>query len=220
MTPRLPLHILAIGSFGAAVADRLEPDLPGARIARRGDDRSQPMHWPPARMHVLVAWRETPALAERLDQAAHQWRVPWLPVVLEHPRLRVGPLVVPGRGPCHRCFRDRSAQHDPRPEVTRALHAHLDASPEDGPLGYLPAHASIAAGLTRELLERVERGEVTSDAGVVRWIDLLSGRPGRANVVAVHGCSRCGLRRDPAERTHARLAADLQRIRTAAGTAG
>lgn len=220
MSDQLPLHILAIGSFGAAVADRLAPDLPGARIERRTDDRSLPMHWPPARMHLLLTWRETPALAERLDRAAHQWRVPWLPVVLEHPRLRVGPLVVPGRGPCYRCFRGRSAQHDPRPDITRALHAHFDAAPEDGPRGYLPAHTSIAAGLTREVLQRVDDDDGVADAGTVRWIDLLSGRPGRADVVAVHGCGRCARRRNPAERTHIRLTADLERIRTPAGTTG
>jgi hypothetical protein len=37
-----------------------------------------------------------PRLSEILDARSADWGTPWFPVLAEHPRLRVGPLVVPG----------------------------------------------------------------------------------------------------------------------------
>jgi len=206
MTVRTP-HVIAAGSFGIAVAERLEAAIEAATIQHVHGDRPIPMTWPVAGIYVLAASREMPALAGVLDDCAFRWRVPWLPVVYEHPHLRIGPLVVPGRGPCYHCFRGRLAQHGTAPELTQALERHLGAD-DPGPGGFLPAHATFAAGAAQATLAAL-RDDEGEDVGRVRWLNVVTARPGSARVTSVHGCVRCGRRREERLRSFAWLEDDL-----------
>lgn len=210
MIGRAP-HIVAVGPFGRAVAARLATTLGGAAVQELEGDRPVPMTWPVADVHVLAASREVPALAAVLDDSAFRWRVPWLPVVFEHPHLRVGPVLVPGRGPCYHCFRGRLAQHGSAPELTQALEQHL--GPDDaGPGGFLPAHVTFAAGAAQAALAALRADGGSDDAGQVRWLNVVTARLGHARVTGVHGCRRCGRRHDERQRSHARLEADLESL--------
>jgi len=208
-----PLHVLALGAFGRAVADRLAASS-DAIVQPLEDERSPAMTWPVASVHVLAAWRETPRLAAALDEAAFRWGVPWLPVVLDHPHVRVGPLVVPGRSPCYGCFRGRLAQHGKVPDMDRALHDHYAENPAAGPTGFLPAHVTFATGAARAALAALPGG-VSAAAGVARWVDVVSAQSGETRVVRIHGCPRCGRLRDERLRSSAWLADDLGRLAAA-----
>lgn len=94
------VHVLAVGDFGAAVAERLQRGHHDVEVT---SDREGPLRfpasWPVADVRILASWREVPALSELVDARSADWRTTWLPVVAEHPRLRIGPLVVPGEEP-------------------------------------------------------------------------------------------------------------------------
>ena len=78
-------HLLAVGPFGEAVAERLAALL---NITTGPPDATA---LPPADAYLLAAWRPVPELAELLDEVAFARGIPWVPVVLDHPRLRLGP---------------------------------------------------------------------------------------------------------------------------------
>src|SRR5262249_38102475 len=59
---------------------------------------------------VTGLWRPSPALCGRSDELAFEYRRPWLPIIMDHPHLRVGPLVVPGHRACLSRLAARPAQ--------------------------------------------------------------------------------------------------------------
>lgn len=214
--PMTKVHVLAVGGFGAAVADRLRRERHDLEISTdRAGSPELSASWPDADLRILASWRETPRLAELLDARSADWGTPWFPVLAEHPRLRVGPVVVPGAGACYRCFRKRRAQHERDAAHVATLHAHYDASPESGPDGFLPHHVDMAAGMALDVLRRFDAGEGKLFAGTVRHWHLLEQHLSGGRVVGVHACDRC--RRPlavPADSTWAELARDLTPLLT------
>ncbi|MBT2445599.1 TOMM precursor leader peptide-binding protein [Streptomyces sp. ISL-43] len=205
------VHVLAVGEFGEAVAERMLRHHDAIEVTAGQDaaDLAFPARWPVADIRVLVSWREVPALAEVLDAQSADWGTPWFAVVNEHPRLRVGPVVVPGEGACYRCFRGRRAQHEQGSTLTAALHAHYDAHPTAGPGGFLPQHTAMAAGAALQLLHGMERDGGCHDAGSVRHWHLLEQHISHARVVGVHGCDRCRPRSGQERPSWEALAQDL-----------
>jgi bacteriocin biosynthesis cyclodehydratase domain-containing protein len=163
--------VLGVGSFGRRVAELLAPHA--VPVDGFTDD-----------VDVLVAalWRPAPGLCAELGATAGDR--PWLPVVLEHPHLVVGPYVVPG-GACFDCYQRRRRQHEPPDSVTAGLHAAYDADPALGPAGFLPHQARYAAGLVRVALRDASAGRITV-------AHLVSGSVATHHVVGVHDCTRCG----------------------------
>ncbi|MFZ4246355.1 TOMM precursor leader peptide-binding protein [Streptomyces griseoincarnatus] len=141
---------------------------------------------------VAALWRADHNLCEHADRLAHDLGVPWLPVVQDNASLRVGPLVVPGAGPCFRCFDRRAIQHDPHWESSSVVRAAYEQDPELGPAGFLPHHARVAGGLAADLVQRVTTGYVIT----VRLPDLSFSRD---LVVAEHACHRCRRTPDPGD---------------------
>lgn len=209
------LLVCPVGPFGYAVAERLRDlcrdvevagiDATGAVTAGRAEPGRE------ARLDVLVAWRRVPAMERQFDEESFRSRRPWLPVVLDHPTLEIGPLVVPGEGACHGCYRRRIAQHDAARTVRAAVDRHYDADPQAGPAGYLPATALFAAATVAEVVDRF-RDAPRDEAGRVRQIDVPTQQLRSGRVVGVHGCPRCGSGRDEATRSYERLPAMLQGV--------
>lgn len=169
--------VAAVGEFGHAVQARL---LAGGATALDAD-RPQPGG---ARAMVLVSWRPEPDRAQRFDELAHRTGIGWLPVVVEHPWLIVGPWVAPG-GPCHDCYSFRREQHDPKSRHRAALLAAYRAGDERGVYGHLPHHLRIAEALVQLMLQSPQPGMTT-------MVDLATTLVSRVDVIARHGCPRCG----------------------------
>src|SRR5882762_5458510 len=129
------LHVLAVGDFGRAVADRLK-NRPSTVVSPEAD-LFQPGRWPRARLRVVAAWRETPALFDLVDSLSFATGTPWLPVTMGVDALRVGPAVLGRQGPCYQCFLGRQYQHQHLRELDRRLFRAYDADPELGPGGFL-----------------------------------------------------------------------------------
>jgi bacteriocin biosynthesis cyclodehydratase domain-containing protein len=208
------VHLLAVGNFGEAVAGRLaavreDTVVSAARTSRWPLTTSAA--WPEADLRVLLSWREAPRLADVLDARSADWRTPWLPVVLEHPRLRVGPVVAPGHGACYACFLRRRKQHEPDAQITAALNARYDADPDAGPQGFLPHQVSLAAGMAEAEIGYFDAGTLDERGGLVRHYHLLEHQITTSRVLRVHGCGRCNRAAEPTS-SWQQLADDLTAI--------
>jgi hypothetical protein len=117
---------------GAVAAEALDLDL---------------RHDPGARVPQLVVLVATGALASETGAPWLRRGVAHLPVVVQGHRVHVGPLVVPGRGPCLRCLDLHRCDRDP---AWPALLAQL-ASPAPGapgsPVDPETALTAVAAGI-------------------------------------------------------------------------
>lgn len=214
MAPAIPVtgspttrHILvlAVGTFGREVLNRVQScraewsfeHLDEARVLDGALD------WQGDAL-LVAAWRESPRVTVALDEAAWARRTPWLPVVMEHPSVRVGPTVVPGQGPCYQCFRGRLAQHDATATLTAALHDAYGADSGLGPAGFSPHHVSVAAGLTLAAAADLTATPPRHVGRVIRY-QVLSQQIGVGHVVGRHACPRCGLGRDEVTRSSTAL---------------
>lgn len=203
------VHLLSVGAFGQAVATTLQSLLPQVSETRLDQyGQTHPMLWPTADVHLLAAWRPVPTLSRLLDEMSHAWRTPFIEAVMETPSLRVGPVVVPGESACYGCFTKRSLQHAQRPTEYQALRDYYDTNAKEGPQGFVPAFADIAAIRLAQMVEQLER-EPLSIAGRVWHLNLMQRDTAQATVVGVHGCARCGLGRDEALRSFAALRQEL-----------
>lgn len=182
-----PAALIAIGDFGAAIIAMLRLRL-------------QAVAWPAGELNaafsggaavvVVAAWRQQQAVCETADQLAYRFSKPWLPVTMDHPRVRIGPVVVPGVGPCFGCFIARRAQHDPQRTVTAAVDRAYAADAEAGPRGYLDHHVRLAAALS-ELLVRSLDQDPAGVAGQVVNFNVLQMGVRSHRVIPYGGCPRC-----------------------------
>lgn len=183
---------LARGAFGASVLDLMDAD-DDLDVGRHED--AEAAFAGPADVVVLVLWRPDPGLCERADALAHERGRPWFPVIAEHPVIRVGPVVRPGRGACFACYARRRVQHDAHGATTRHLYAAYASDPGFGPAGFLPHHARTAAGIAARLVAAVR--DATVPAGTVVTTRLLRTWITADPVVSCHGCTRCRVPRPP-----------------------
>lgn len=201
--------MVGTGAFGAAVGRVLAGQVTdlSAAMPRLTDPGDIAKRFAAAGADVIIAvlWRPSPRLCERIEDAAGQAGIAWLPAVLSFPYLSVGPLVRPGHGPCFRCLTRRQVQHSAPELPGDCLLAAYDADPECGPTGHLDCHARIAAGLIGWLLH-AQADEPWAEAVrfqlVNRSIDTIAVWP-------CHGCPSCAAPRtpDPALRLRAALTA-------------
>ncbi|KUL29609.1 TOMM precursor leader peptide-binding protein [Actinoplanes awajinensis] len=204
------LFVTPVGPFGFAVAERLRDLVHDVEIAGAPGAVVRP-RTPEPRLHVLIAWRRIPELERECDEESFRTGQPWLPVILDHPVLEIGPAVVPGAGACQSCYRGRQAQHDPARTVRAAVDRHYTADAQAGPAGYLPSTALLAAAAVAEAVDRL-RTAPEDEAGRVRQIDVPTQQLRAGRVVGVHGCPRCGLGRDETTRSYVRLPDLLQGV--------
>jgi bacteriocin biosynthesis cyclodehydratase domain-containing protein len=141
---------------------------------------------------VAAMWRPCPKLCERLDGLSFEAGTPWLPIVMDHPRIRVGPWGAAPEGPCYQCYAARKSQHDLQPKVTRALEAAYDCDATDGPTGYLPHHVTTAVGLAKLSLRKQTAEGVAAATGEALVVNVVTGKSAAHIVIPCHGCTRCG----------------------------
>ncbi|MFE9254187.1 TOMM precursor leader peptide-binding protein [Streptomyces sp. NPDC006879] len=190
-----PTHILWTGAFGRSVADHLSSTLGWQASATDALGRRS-AEWPHAGLRIVATWRHETALLARVARLHASWGTVWLPVVQEFPVIRVGPLVVPGEGPCYSCYLRRREQHEQGRVVSQALEASFETSPQNGVGGYADAQAMIAAGVTADLVARYRAGQQVEPGRVV-FYNVLTRSLFADTVIGVHGCRECGPPLDP-----------------------
>jgi bacteriocin biosynthesis cyclodehydratase domain-containing protein len=148
----------------------------------------------PASLVVLALWRPARRLCDMADQLSFEHDRPWLPVIMDFPYIRTGPVVQPPTGPCYHCYCHRRLRHDRHQRTTVLLLDEYEDDDATGPQGYLPHHARLAAGLATLALRRAALPPaavpLAAPAGVMSF-DVLSGRLCLDRVAALPDCSRC-----------------------------
>jgi bacteriocin biosynthesis cyclodehydratase domain-containing protein len=194
-----------IGTMGREIGRALTQLGPTVNVSM---DDGAPL--PPASAYVLAAGRQAADTECALDRLAHRQGLIFLPAVVEHPELRIGPLCMPrSYAACASCYHRRRRQHAQSAEVMDALDAHYLACPSDGPQGYLPVAATFAAVAIRRLIDSALSADA-SMTGMAFRAHLLTPQLRKDRVIGVHGCENCGSRRDERTRSVARLLAAIR----------
>lgn len=182
------------GGFARAVVGRLagqgDPVIPV-------DQGLVSAYIPYADRAVLIADPDQSGLREDLDTLSFTRSMPSLGLELFPTELRCGPLVVPGRSACYRCYDRRRRQHGYRPLPPEVASEH-------GPLeqAYAHHHVLLGAGLISLALQTLDAfdpqgpttggtDDVAPIGGQVWTIDLVSGITTCSSTVAVDRCETC-----------------------------
>ena len=143
---------------------------------------------------VMISDADRTPVREALDEVSFVRSLPSLGLELTPTELRCGPLVVPGRTACYRCYDRRRRQHGrtPVPETLEALEQ-----------GYAHHHVVIGAGLVMLALDVLDRDPADGTAGAsdvdelggrVWTVDLVAGATSLARTVATDRCETCSAR--------------------------
>jgi bacteriocin biosynthesis cyclodehydratase domain-containing protein len=182
-----------IGSFGGRVAATLNTQFPGAARQEIDIDSLEAMFSAGSSIVAIALWRPHAELCDRADDFSFRYGVPWLPIIMEHPVIRVGPLVRPGLRPCFRCYARRRAQHENEPWIGSLIEAAYARNPDSGPRGYLPYHVRSAAAVAARILRAQARGDTELPAQGVTTISLADSMLRVNPVIPCHDCRRCGV---------------------------
>lgn len=205
------VHLPYLGAFAEAAARDAHTLLDRHEVICRDlatQPHAAPAFWPRCDLRVLVTGRTSTYLESQLDRAVVESRTPAAVIALEHPRLRLGPLVGTG-GACLTCLRTRRAQHGSDRAQTDVLRRAYDSDPALEPRGYLPHQAGLAAAWIADLVRDLESGDTARHTATVRTINLHTGVMAADRVVGVHGCPRCRTTPPLQESSWRDLAADL-----------
>jgi hypothetical protein len=180
-TEASPLALVGAGDFGSRVTRLLSEIFPVSHNVAT-DDLDDAFAMDAAAVVVAVS-RSSQRLCRRADELAYKHEKALLPIVMEHPVLRVGPLVRPPSGPCFACYRARRRQHDTGYSASAVFDAAYDADASLAPAGYMPHHARLAAAVAGRFLAGRE-------TGLVFAFDVLLWHGGVYPVISCHDCDR------------------------------
>jgi bacteriocin biosynthesis cyclodehydratase domain-containing protein len=213
------IHIFTVGKFGQAVAARLEAQRPEVvETAVKNDTIPIPGMWPDSCVTVIAGWRPSPNLCEMLEEFSYQRQRPFVPLFQVSGALRLGPVVVPGKGPCWTCSLRRFKQHAEWPEAEAALLDHYARLPESGPHGFLEPFAVMAAARLSHTIQQLLDQEPIG--GQIWQIHMLTRDIIKSQAIGIHGCPRCGLDRAAPARTFIRMHEQLSYLWAAAAGEG
>jgi bacteriocin biosynthesis cyclodehydratase domain-containing protein len=216
---QFPFHILSIGPFGKAVGERLKVHCPNSyETIVVGDVLPIPEAWPMSRASVLISWRPAPHICQLLNQVSHEWERPFVPCIVNSTILRFGPVVVPGHGGCWDCWERRSGQRRDVTDDRSALLRHYESHPDEGPQGYFPPFATMAAARIAQIIDALDAS--TAVPGHIWQIDMITRQIVTGTMVGLHGCPQCGLHRDAHTRSFLEMRRDLEYLWAAGGPFG
>jgi len=148
--PLARVEVHGTGTLSDTIGAFLEGE--GVTIARTSAPRGGPVVLPTQEPRLAVAVADH-VVDPALRAAWTRRGVPHLPVVVGDGRVRVGPVLVPGAGPCLQCIEYARADADP---AWPAIAAQVWGRPA-APLSPYRT-AAIAAAASRMLLERLPLG--------------------------------------------------------------
>jgi bacteriocin biosynthesis cyclodehydratase domain-containing protein len=135
---------------------------------------------------AVASWRCCDRELDEFDRACFAAGVRWCGAYPSEDRLICGPLIIPGSGPCFRCFRRRYLSHHPAPERDLCLQRAYDRDPHLGVAGFIAPMAWTAASIL------VAAGSSEpSEAGRLIEVNLFDAGFLHTRVIAVRSCTRC-----------------------------
>lgn len=204
------VHLFCVGKFGEAVQRHLLRYRDDLFCTFTSSDSSSSLidRLKPAKVLALAAWRPDPRLCALLDRFAHDTGSPFIPLTIELNKIRVGPLVVPGRGCCWTCWEHRAQRNFPWQAARHALLEFYQTHPESGPEGYLETIAAMAAARMAQVIAEIDSGRARP--GLIWQIDLITRQMETYKAIGIHDCPRCGLHRPPQTRSVDMMSLELE----------
>ena len=197
------VHLLSVDAFGDQVGVHLSQLSPSTVVLfkqvhefRHAASRS----W----FAIVAASHPVPDICDRLDELFFQLEIPWIPVIHEQGGISVGPLIKPGAGACFGCYCKRLAQHAIDADVIDVVSNFYRRQPGAGPPGFFPPAASFAASIIAEIVDLLARGDLSRVALFCRF-NFLNFETTAGKVLGIHGCDRCGRKRNERLRTMEQL---------------
>ena len=187
MNRNTEVHVYAVGSFGASVADVLRlyiPSLTATYSVGVRDVLNQPPS--PSASHVLAVATPAEADCSAFTRWCYASSCVFVPLTLQPDSLWLGPITGPRSGPCWNCAMRRYEQHR-RPNVSHNL-----GVPE------LPESLNVSGSLLPLIasgiwyLLHVSRSNLLPP-GFAWRMDLRSHEITGQKVVTIHRCDFCGL---------------------------
>ncbi|WP_201028604.1 hypothetical protein, partial [Geobacillus sp. B4113_201601] len=141
----MKIQLFEIGEFANRIGGLLSKRLETDRIKVEDNDFEKlPVRYD-ADLYVVISEHLCVDLCKYIDNINHNYKKCFLPIVVDHPYLTVGPFVQYGQGACYHCYYERFMQHNPIPHVTRALERHYSEFIGKGPKGYHPLDVAIVS---------------------------------------------------------------------------
>lgn len=127
---------------------------------------------------------------DELAEVCLRSRVPYLVFAQDALEASIGPLVVPGGRPCHRCATSRQLSHKEHLDEHLAYRRHRAAA-APGPDSFLAAHVAVLGGLVAtECLRALTGMQPVTDGGVL-VVSLGETLLEREELLPIPGCSGC-----------------------------
>jgi bacteriocin biosynthesis cyclodehydratase domain-containing protein len=197
----IPIHVLSVGAFGSAVVRHLASFCPNLRETRWNVSFQMDAEtWPAAALQVLVSHNPVPSICEFLGALSYARSSPFIPLIIDASALCLGPIIVPGRSACWRCWAMRSQQHAKSPRQRSALLEFYDSHPNAAAKRYLESFAMMGA---IQIASSVNELEDSSQPGRIWQMNLFSRQIRTGRLIGVDGCTSCGLGRPLDSRTYA-----------------
>lgn len=202
------MRLFCAGKFGEAIEQHLRRYRDDLLCASTASLSVLPDDLPSAKALALATWRPDPKLCALLDRIAHRTGSPFLPLTIEQNKVRVGPLVMPGRGCCWACWEWRIQQNFRWRAARHALLKFYETHPESGPEGYLEPVAAMAAAKMAQVIAEIENDRACP--GLVWQLDLITRQMETYKAIGRHDCPRCGLHRPPQTRSVDLMSQELE----------
>lgn len=206
------VRIVTAGPFGKAVARSLaalgvnvqEQESQGTEMPASGA-------WPAADIYIAAAWRPVSSLCQSLSEHGFRTGTPFIPLIVDASTLCMGPVIVPGKSGCWRCWQLRSQQHAALLGEQSALLRFYEDNPQAGPGGYLEPFAAMGAARIASAIQ--SQSHLLELAGHIWKIHLFTKEVSTGFLIGVDGCAWCGMGRPLESRTYAEIQEKLAFLR-------
>lgn len=206
------VRIVTAGPFGKAVARSLAALVGNVQQQEfPSTEMPTPDAWPAADIYVAATWRPVPGLCRSLSDHAFRMGTPFIPLIVDSSTLCLGPIIVPGKSGCWRCWELRLQQHSALPREQSALLRFYEENPRAGPGGYLESFASMCAARIAAGIQ--SQNHLQELAGHIWQVHMLTQEVSTNFLIGVDGCAWCGLGRPFKNRTYAEIQEELACLR-------
>ncbi|ANB62127.1 hypothetical protein [Anoxybacteroides amylolyticum] len=194
----MKIQLFEIGEFANRIGDMISKELEPDRVKVENNSLEKLPVRHDADLYMVISEHLCVDLCKYIDNISRNYKKYFLPIVMDHPYLTVGPFVQYSQGACYHCYYGRFMQHNPAPHVTRALEKHYRECIGKGPKGYHPLDAAIVSNW---LIYSV-KNSFNHFQGKLWRMNLVSRESVTSKVIGIHGCKRCGSKKDEKTRSY------------------
>ncbi|WP_371069513.1 hypothetical protein [Sediminibacillus sp. JSM 1682029] len=154
------IHFISVGEFGTGLMNHIRNKFPSISTSMLVEEDFD--HFfntlSVAKIYTLATATYTSKIYRQLDYQVYRKRACWIPIVYDHPFLRVGPVLTPHIGIDYSCFEEQLQSNSALSNYRNNVYDYNDQFPFSGPKGYLPPFIGWAGAIFSYVLH--EFGEI------------------------------------------------------------